>query len=210
MAIAVTLAGGCSQDEELRSELRELRESSKATIEKVRLEVKSEIRDSRETLEATTEKARLEQQRAVCRGTAATALIALHWELWAARAGEKKMIGELTDAFRSKPVEWTFISASRQTDDPPLDEFEAELVERFAKSPSAKSEKDSHPPFAERRSPVDGRYEYYQPSFFKNDCFACHFVASRPPLSISGGELTDPEPYAEGDLIAIIKIRLKE
>ena len=209
MAIAVTLAGGCSQDEELRSELRELRESSKATIEKVRLELKSEIRELRETLEATTEKARLEQQRAVCRGTAATALIALHWELWAERAGEKKMIGELTDAFRSKPVEWTFISASRQADDPPLDEFETELLKRFAKSPSAKSEKDGHPPFAERRSPVDGRYEYYQPSFYKHDCFVCHAKSGSPVLSLAGG-LSEPEPYAEGDLIAIVKIRLKK
>ncbi|MCH8924149.1 MAG: DUF3365 domain-containing protein [Planctomycetes bacterium] len=238
LAIVVSLAGGCSrvdgQDAELEREIlaayqptvaeaAKRRKAHRRTLfrpESWRLRRRSlaarnraevfQIRDSAESLKAATERARREQQRAACRGTVATALTALHWEVFAESAAEKKMVRRMTDAFRSKPVEWTFISAHRQANDPPLDEFETELLKRFAKSPSAKSEQGGHPLFAERRSPVDGRYEYYQPSFYKHDCFVCHNRAGGPTLSVIGGGLSEPDPYREGDLIAIVKIRRKE
>jgi outer membrane murein-binding lipoprotein Lpp len=210
---AVTLVGGCSQadkqDEELISELRELHESTKAEAETALQKQEDEYLQLRKTLIATIEKARLEQLRIAGHGAARAALMTSHWELMADNT-EKTLVRGLMDAFRSEQFDSAFIPATRRANDPPLDEFETELLNRFASSTSSKDEKkDGHAPFAERRSPVDGRYEYYEPSFFKNDCFACHVRSGRPALSIGDG-LSEPESYRVGDLIAIVKIRLKE
>ena len=192
VAITLTLTGGCSQadshDAELRSELRELRES----------------------MEATTEKTLFEELRSAARGSVPSVMMAVHWEIMAEHGEEKALVKRMTDALRSEHFESAFISANRHADDPSPDEFETELLARFAESPSPEGEKDGHPPFAERRSPVDGRYEYYQPVFYKNDCFACHSVSGQSALSLADSGISDPAPSAEGDLIAIVKIRLKE
>jgi signal transduction histidine kinase len=130
-----------------------------------------------------------------------------HWELFTEEK-EKPLVLGLIAEMESKDTKWSTIRPNHK-DGPgkPVDEFEYDVLERFDRNvPPPEDGEVVETEYAERHRSELNQYQYYEPIRYKHDCIACHYAAGERAGVAGVGGFTEPEPYREGDLIAVVKV----
>jgi Na+-transporting NADH:ubiquinone oxidoreductase subunit NqrC len=130
-----------------------------------------------------------------------------HWEAFEDNSGLLNVIQAMVTDFKSQDYEYLTIELPDRpiTADGPkqsLDKFEQQLLNRFTRSTSEKS-KSGQIEYTERLTANGTAYQYYRPIRVKRSCVkVCH-----PAVSAAG--VTEPaKPFAEGDLMAVMRITI--
>jgi len=96
----------------------------------------------------------------------------------------------------------------------PSDEFERDLLPRFAGAPAEERPNMDRPVFAERRTADRTEYRYYQPIYAEKKCFAiCHRPGvkgpeAKPEPSPYGRAAPGDQKWKEGELMTVVEVTI--
>ncbi len=106
------------------------------------------------------------------------------------------LVNALSQELQDHPekYQWYTITPTADGQGRPQDEYDYEVLERFAQAPPPAEHEVE---FAERLVPQTQEYHYYQAIRAKQICTGCHFGPDNRPLSA-------------GDLIAVVKVKISD
>ncbi|MCH8922661.1 MAG: HAMP domain-containing protein, partial [Planctomycetes bacterium] len=120
---------------------------------------------------------------------------------------EKRLLQRLVKDLEDKKITWTMIKPLHHDgSDKPQDEFEWEVLDRFKRRPPPTEGDIPEAEFAKRSMPELNEYHYYEPVRWKQNCFVCHPFSGQPAFHPVGAGIIEPEPYREGELMAVVKV----
>ncbi|MCH8042968.1 MAG: HAMP domain-containing protein [Planctomycetes bacterium] len=141
-------------------------------------------------------------------GAVTAFVMAQHWERFAEAENEKSWVRGFVADMQAKNATCSTIKPNfKDGGGRPQDEFEYAVLEKFNHIvPPPNDGEIAEIEYAERRQPESKKYLYYEPIRYKRDCFTCHWEAGKPANPLTDGSLAGPEPYREGELIAVVKV----
>lgn len=127
-----------------------------------------------------------------------------HWEELETSEKFRKVVADLAKQLSNQEYEWKLIRPGGEAPDGPQDEYEQRLLDHFMKAkPAGPGARE----FADRMRPDGNEYDYYQPIRAEQSCLMiCH--KPLPEGTGLGAVRFDRKPFAEGEVMAIVKITL--
>ena len=133
-------------------------------------------------------------------------MLTTHWGKLETSEQFQRVLADLASQLSNQEYTWKLIRPGTDGPEAPQDEYERNLLDRFVK---AKPARPDVPEYADRMRPDANEYDYYQPIRAEPSCLvSCHKPLPEGTAALGGVEPSTEQPFAEGDVMAIVKITL--